>query len=384
MSVAPSAFRVAVLWVLLAVITCGILLVGLAPRGFEFRNGAEWSDQGPGIGFTEPGLAYTKLFSSQSWDQPSQPELTLELVLRPNEDADAGFRFIAVVHSGNDQSQLLVAQFRQTIIVMNGDDYDYSRRAPRLAARLTTQAGEPFFLAATSHEQGSTLYINGHPVDSNADQTLRLPTDSEPGRLVLGNSVYGDSPWLGEVRGFALHRVALDEETIRRHHDLWMGDVAPAGVGLAPAEIFYHFSGGTGRTAVDESLNGIDLLFPRDTAFVAPKFFAGGTAALTLDNTADVVLNLVGFVPLGFVLFALLRTRTRMAHSAAFATACVIGLTLSFGVELAQAWIPSRSSSYLDLLLNVAGTGVGAAVYTPLSRAWQRAATRSSRTSTGL
>ncbi len=88
-----------------------------------------------------------------------------------------------------------------------------------------------------------------------------------------------------------------------------------------------------------------------------------------------VVLNVCGFIPLGFLLIALLAERTAMNRPAALATACAIGFTLSFGVELAQAWIPSRSSSYLDLLLNVAGTGVGAAVYTPLSRAWQRAAT---------
>ena len=50
------------------------------------------------------------------------------------------------------------------------------------------------------------------------------------------------------------------------------------------------------------------------------------------------------------------------------ATALAIGFALSASIELAQAWIPSRSSSLLDLLLNVAGTGVGGAAFVAVAQ----------------
>ena len=371
MSAFPRVFRRTVLPALLLLIVGSVLLVGLDPRGFEFRNGVEWNKDGSGIYFAKPGLAYTETFDTQETDQAAEQGLTIQLALRPDAPADPGFRFIAVVHSGSDQSQLLIAQWRQTIIVMNGDDYDYTRRRPRLAARVSDDAGEPFYVVVTSDARGGTLYINGDEVDSNPDLRLRLPTDQTPGRLVLGNSVYGDNPWLGEVVGFTLHRVALGGETLGRHLETWSQDRAFSGDDYGSAELSYPLSEGAGRTASDRSLNAVDLNFPREITFVAPRLFTLRIPGLTLDDTMDVVLNLCGFIPLGFVLVALFAERTSMTRLTRLAATGAIGLTLSFSVELAQAWIPSRSSSYLDLLLNVVGTGIGGAMHAPLSRAWR-------------
>ena len=73
----------------------------------------------------------------------------------------------------------------------------------------------------------------------------------------------------------------------------------------------------------------------------------------------DIVLNLCGFIPLGFLLVALFGDVARSTRLSALGGAVAIGFALSGSIELTQAWIPSRSSSLQDLLLNVAGTGVG-------------------------
>lgn len=72
---------------------------------------------------------------------------------------------------------------------------------------------------------------------------------------------------------------------------------------------------------------------------------------------ADIWLNLLAYVPLGF--FVALTGRTASPPRAVFA-AVAIGAALSFGLETLQMWLPSRVGSPVDFAANTAGTLVGA------------------------
>lgn len=355
------------LWIGVAVNVVGILLAGWDPRGFRFRNGAEWAAAGSGIAFDAPGLAYTEPFTTgDSADRVGEPGLTLELALRLAEASKGGFQFIAVVHGGDDAAQLLLAQWRDTLIVMNGDDYDHRRRSPRLSASIAGRGGESVFLTIRSDAGGSSLIADGTALATRRDLVLRLPTDVAPGRLVLGNSVYGGDPWRGTLEGFALHRRALDDATLRRHREQWQAGRGFAGDAYASAELAYPLVPRAERRAPDRSPNGIDLWFPRDTTLVTPRLFDAGLDTPEPHGSLDVLLNLFGFMPLGLLLAALLLELKPISRWTAVGAAIAIGLALSFGIESAQAWIPSRRSSLLDLLLNTAGTGLGAAAWAVL------------------
>ena len=213
-----------------------------------------------------------------------------------------------------------------------------------------------------SDARGSAVYLDGESVASRADLTLRLPTDSGRGRLVLGNSVYGRNPWSGNITGFALHRAALDERTLESHLESWRLGDGFADESYAAAYIAYSFSEPNGRIAVDRSPRGLDLHFPPEQTFIEPKLFDSSIDAGS--NRRDIGLNLFGFIPFGFLLVALLADGTQLNRLSTLAT----GFALSASIELAQAWIPSRSSSLLDLLLNVAGTGVGGVAFVAMAQ----------------
>ena len=363
----PSrARRRALLRIVVALCVGGILFAGLNVQGWESRNDVEWATDGTGLEFGEHGLAYTDTFTTLDPDDQTGQGFTIEMVLRPSEEADRGFRFIAVVHGGDDSSQLLIGQWRQTIIVINGDDYDYRRRSPRLTADISNGGAQPKFLVVKSDARGSAVYLDGESVASRADLTLRLPTDSGRGRLVLGNSVYGRNPWSGNITGFALHRAALDERTLESHLESWRLGDGFADESYAAAYIAYSFSEPNGRIAVDRSPRGLDLHFPPEQTFIEPKLFDSSIDAGS--NRRDIGLNLFGFIPFGFLLVALLADGTQLNRLSTLATALAIGFALSASIELAQAWIPSRSSSLLDLLLNVAGTGVGGVAFVAMAQ----------------
>jgi VanZ family protein len=72
----------------------------------------------------------------------------------------------------------------------------------------------------------------------------------------------------------------------------------------------------------------------------------------------DVVANLLGYMPLGALVFgAAVRTGHGTRRSIAMGLAA--GFALSFSMEWLQNFLPQRVSSNLDLFLNTVGTGLG-------------------------
>jgi glycopeptide antibiotics resistance protein len=76
----------------------------------------------------------------------------------------------------------------------------------------------------------------------------------------------------------------------------------------------------------------------------------------------DIIINLVGFIPFGFVLTATLIKLGGSFEKRGVIIAAALCFSVSLLIEILQAWIPSRSSDGLDLLLNTIGALIGAAI----------------------
>jgi VanZ family protein len=74
----------------------------------------------------------------------------------------------------------------------------------------------------------------------------------------------------------------------------------------------------------------------------------------------DVVANVIGYVPLGFL--AVLATYPALRGRYAFASSLICSVLLSFTLEFLQLYLPTRTSSNLDLLANTAGGALGALI----------------------
>ena len=76
-------------------------------------------------------------------------------------------------------------------------------------------------------------------------------------------------------------------------------------------------------------------------------------------NVEDVVINVLGFIPFGFldVLWLIQRWRGQIVGVAVLIV--LAGLAVSFRIKLAQAYMPTRNSSLLDLITNVTGAILG-------------------------
>ena len=76
------------------------------------------------------------------------------------------------------------------------------------------------------------------------------------------------------------------------------------------------------------------------------------------DRPFDVLENVVLFVPLGFTLTGLL-FRKGFGGSAVLLGVLVFSVALSYGIEIAQVFLPGRFSSLTDVFANGAGAAIG-------------------------
>jgi VanZ family protein len=82
----------------------------------------------------------------------------------------------------------------------------------------------------------------------------------------------------------------------------------------------------------------------------------------------DLVVNVLGYVPFGFLAVAALHPRVRGIP--AFAAAAAAACALSLGLEALQSYLPARIASNLDALCNLAGAALGAALALRSTRRW--------------
>ena len=73
----------------------------------------------------------------------------------------------------------------------------------------------------------------------------------------------------------------------------------------------------------------------------------------------DLISNLLGYVPLGALLFGA-AVRSGWSVGRSLAAALALGAALSLTMEFTQNFLPQRVASNVDLVLNVAGTACGA------------------------
>jgi glycopeptide antibiotics resistance protein len=77
---------------------------------------------------------------------------------------------------------------------------------------------------------------------------------------------------------------------------------------------------------------------------------------------ADLVVNLIGFIPLGLVFSVTLGLYKGQFDKSVMVFSVLLCFFLSMGIEIGQAWIPSRNSNLHDLVLNTAGGWIGAVI----------------------
>ena len=350
---------------LLFLVVSGILIFGLNPKDLYLANNVSWLSESPGIRFGKYGVAFTDPFLEQiPWKATSPNGFSFEISLRPKSYSEGGFNFIIVLSDGNDTSQLVMGQWRSYIIIMNGDDYTYERRIKRASVDTAKLPTTNYFISAITGNEGTKVYINGQLFFEKKDLTLRIPNESMKARLVLGNSVYGRNSWEGIIYGLAFYQYELTPQQIHHHYSQWLKEKNFAFAKRENPYALYLFEEKNNSKSIDHSGRNNHIHIPERMKILKKKFLGLPVNAFPLRSVLvqDVILNLLGFIPLGFILTAALTRLNGAVGSHSLIIAVLLGFLLSLSIESVQSFAPTRDSSMLDLTLNTMGTLIGAVI----------------------
>jgi len=335
---------------------------GLVPVEFRPANDVEWIDPGPGLRFERRGIAYGD--ETLHWKSAGGAgEVSVELWVVPADEPDQRIGQIFSLFDGAAVEPLLIAQWKSGLVVRNRVSDEAGRlRYRELGALGLLFRGQLHYIALTSGAAGTAIFLDGRETAHRSNIPVVDAGEQFRGRLVLGNSPTGTAPWKGDLLGVAVYQRALGADEITRHH----GSVLTAGVAsLANEEglvALYPFEERTGEAARSSAAAGPPLRVPLDfrrlrMPILQPPALRGRSADA---YGRDALLNVIGFVPLGFFAVAVARRRGLAAGATVAVSAIMLGVVLSLGIEIVQVHLPARVSSATDVACNTLGAALGA------------------------
>ena len=339
------------------------MFFGLRPKGFNFTNNVRWLPGRSGLHFEKYSIAYTKLDKIQeekNWQ--GKGIFSTEIAIEPEVIDSGEFRVILSFYGGEERDQIIIGQWRSYIIIMSGDDYAHKNKTWRFEAKMAVSILEPVFISLTSGQNGANLYINGQLVKSLEDPVV-LP-NGEHMQLTLANSVYGQHSWQGNILGASFYAHELNPESIKSHFNRWAITKKFDTGNDANPMLNYLFDEKDGAVVVNNAGMNYPLIIPAWMHLFKKTVLANPLTGFEFNRCfiGDVIINFIGFMPLGFCLCAIFVAFGKSNRTQAILLSTGLCFMISLGIEIAQAWIPSRSSQLMDVLMNTLGALAGAKI----------------------
>ena len=346
----------------LVVLAC-IFVAGLWPFHAP-RNAVDWLQQGNGLRFARHGSVVSAA-AFRSIGSLAGTGHSLEIRLSPARIR--GGAILAFDSSSDPRSPFVLRQYGTSIALQRYlVDSEGNVTQPWFRVDHIFKATEPVFLTMTSDQSHVELYKNGLRAGTYLGPGIK--SGELTGRLVLANSTIDDS-WQGQISGLAIYDYELTAAQVTQHYRTWAPGHGPDVTGERSPVALYSFNEGSGDIVHNVIDSATNLTIPANYFVLHPAFLRS-----TWDQYAatrkiwthwgfwqDLGVNVLGFVPVGFVFLAYFSSVKPIKHAAL--AVIVLGFCLSFTVEALQRLLPNRDSGMTDLFTNTAGTALGVLWY---------------------
>jgi glycopeptide antibiotics resistance protein len=341
--------------IICALMVCILLAAGLAPFHSP-KNQVKWLEKRNGLQFSR----YSSILSAGAIHASAAADTTpesIELWLVPSSLRSTN-TILSFDESEHPGPAFLIRQYKDAVIVRQSYIDNLSvARTEWLAALKAICESQPVLLTVTLGKQGASIYVDGGL--SEAFATRGPSMNNLTGRLVLANSPQANDSWPGQILGLAIYHSQLTPTQVAEHYQSWKRNQQPSiGKDEAPVAL-YLFNEGKGNIVHNQLDSTTGLIIPEHYFVLHPQFLSSVMSDYRANwhYWQDIAVNIVGFIPLGFLVATYFSEVRTIKHPAA--TTIVVGLLTSFTIESLQFFLPTRSSGSTDLITNTLGTAIG-------------------------
>jgi VanZ family protein len=229
-------------------------------------------------------------------------------------------------------------------------------------------------MVITSNGADTSVYING--LLAGRSSTFALSAADMSHRFVVANAPLRDQSWSGYLKGLAFYGTQLNQAAVAEHYRSWMQYHRPPIKKSEQPTAVYLFDETEGDTIHSAIQPQVDIKIPSRFVVIRQAVFETPvTEAHAKSYVKNILINITGFVPLGFA-FALCFHTMSKAKVAVVAT-ILVGATTSFAIEYVQSYLPTRYSGMTDIVTNTVGTGIGLITFRTYT-AWAKNSNRQS------
>jgi VanZ family protein len=338
-----------------------LFTAGLWPFNPFPRNQVTWLPTGKGLQFGDHGVVFSR-GPVERTRAKGDSACTLAIRLQPDAIMRGASGTLLGVYTPERPSQFRLMQWRDVLLIRrdyrDADNHSKTTEVDLDHAFLTR--GLVSF-TITSGPDGSVAYRNG--MRAAGITRMGLSCEDFAGQLVLGDSAVMDNAWRGNILDLYIYDGELTPQEIASKYASWNGDQTdqePGGEQHLVAQ--YTFTEGRGPTVHGRPRSAPDLYIP-DIFQVPHKKMLMWPWEESPDkrNFRDISINILGFVPFGFVFAAYLLWNRNVGHATIVTILC--GAAISLMIEILQEYIPGRDSGILDIFTNTFGTFLGALLF---------------------
>jgi len=335
-------------------VLAGMLVAGLWPFHSP-KNQVAWFAGASGLQFGRRGTVLSS-GKFEAANAPADAPCSLEIWFEPALTAASGTLF-AFYDPENPRQFSLHQSISDLALQSDLREGGYRTLTTRLYVDDIFHRGKPLFVTVTAKGGQISVYIDG----ALARSAPKFPLSRRDfdGELVIANLPKSDNSWSGLLRGLAFYDEEISPAQVLHHYQTWIEKGRPDVSQNDRAVALYLFDERTGRVIHNQVPSRTDLYIPErylvlDQAFLVPFW---QEFRPSWSYWKDVLINIVGFVPFGFLVCAYFSLARQIKTPARITV--LLGFTLSLAIEILQAFLPTRDSGTTDLITNTSGTCVG-------------------------
>ena len=333
-----------------------ILTAGLWPFHAP-KNDVGWISNGNGLHFGNHGVILSPDAFSLAGLKAATP-CSVEISLQPDH-SDTGGTILALYTPESRTVGFSLHQSIDDLLLRRGTAYQGRAQAKLYIPHLFRKSKQPF-VTITSSAQGTVVYVNG--ALARTSPQFGLSSKDLTGQLVVGNYPLADDGWQGQLRGLAIYNREFTAAEVLQHYDAWKTNQEAEIKNEDPVAL-YLFNEGMGNVVHNQMNSGTDLQIPEHYLVLQAPFLERPWDEFNPNWSycKNVLINIGGFVPLGFFFCAYFASVRRLDR--AVLVTIVLGGVVSLTIEVLQAFLPTRDSGMTDIVTNTLGTGIGAMLY---------------------